>query len=601
MKKLILLSLICLFALTGFGQITITDRGDAISVGDGSNAFIFSKSGLMIQKVNQNIVFIAGGGVYRYPLEDIDTPPYSTIDSVYNEIVGWVTTIYSFSGGITGDTSIFDYLEGDTAQINKMLQPDVNDGAPLGIADQAWSDLFLASGAVIGFNDGDVTITHSSNLLTIAGGNLTVPTLVAGTSILPDADQGADLGAIGAVWNYSYSDSTITNYLSSGEITDGTFTANGGSFTGVTTIDASGDITLTGGDVYGDTAKFLHYGGHSPFTIGLGNNMDINATTNLFGYGISGLVLEAQNDGGKLFTGVFDLSGMGADTTFAAAWFKNDFSESYEVRVDSGSLYIGSGYGLAGAGNIQIGDNNNDDDVININGTAYYNGVELNSSDSVFADYFGGNNDSPFLISNNRTALGYNDIYIDLGFDTDSVLCLGVENGSQGIGIDYNSGHKHIFIYTDSLDIVSDSLFLHGQEIVNFVQVDSSASFKLIKDGTEWGIYNLIDKDGDIAYLNIEVGNAAQDIDMSVDHESQTFKLSSANGGYTRMVTDSLDITADSLILHGAMRITESLRVTDSIIQGRFRWSVKGSPPNDTLILIRGVADTLEWHPPRNP
>jgi hypothetical protein len=32
-----------------------------------------------------------------------------------------------------------------------------------------WSDLFLASGAVINFNNGDVTITHSANTLAFGG------------------------------------------------------------------------------------------------------------------------------------------------------------------------------------------------------------------------------------------------------------------------------------------------------------------------------------------------------------------------------------------------------------------------------------------------
>jgi hypothetical protein len=58
----------------------------------------------------------------------------------------------------------------DTITVNTALLPDANDGAALGASGTAWSDLFLASGAVINFNAGDVTITHSADALTIAGG-----------------------------------------------------------------------------------------------------------------------------------------------------------------------------------------------------------------------------------------------------------------------------------------------------------------------------------------------------------------------------------------------------------------------------------------------
>ena len=54
--------------------------------------------------------------------------------------------------------------------------PATNDGIALGLSGTAFSDLFLASGAVIDFNAGDVVITHSLNLLTISGGNLSIGT-----------------------------------------------------------------------------------------------------------------------------------------------------------------------------------------------------------------------------------------------------------------------------------------------------------------------------------------------------------------------------------------------------------------------------------------
>ena len=52
--------------------------------------------------------------------------------------------------------------------------PATNDGSALGVSGTAWSDLFLASGSVVDFHAGDVTLTHSANTLTLAGGALSL-------------------------------------------------------------------------------------------------------------------------------------------------------------------------------------------------------------------------------------------------------------------------------------------------------------------------------------------------------------------------------------------------------------------------------------------
>ena len=67
------------------------------------------------------------------------------------------------------------------------ITPTANDGAALGISGTAWSDLFLASGAVLNFNAGNLTITHSAGVMTSTGAwsiatSLTTPLLIGGTT-----------------------------------------------------------------------------------------------------------------------------------------------------------------------------------------------------------------------------------------------------------------------------------------------------------------------------------------------------------------------------------------------------------------------------------
>lgn len=60
------------------------------------------------------------------------------------------------------------------------LAPSTSDGLALGTNVNQWSDLFLASGAVLDFANGNSVITHSSGVLTVSTGDLRVTT--AGTN-----------------------------------------------------------------------------------------------------------------------------------------------------------------------------------------------------------------------------------------------------------------------------------------------------------------------------------------------------------------------------------------------------------------------------------
>lgn len=75
------------------------------------------------------------------------------------------------------------------------LSPGASDGSALGTTALMWSDLFLAAGGVINFNNGNMTLTHSAGQLTVAGGlfSLGGNSLIGVDSIV--ATGGATIGS----------------------------------------------------------------------------------------------------------------------------------------------------------------------------------------------------------------------------------------------------------------------------------------------------------------------------------------------------------------------------------------------------------------------
>ena len=114
--------------------------------------------------------------------------------------------------------------------VENSLSPGTSDGTALGTTSLMWSDLFLASGSVINLNNGNVTITHSSNTLTVAAATVA---FTASTAVTVSNDLKLS------------SDSAI---LSLGADDDATLTHDG--TTGLTIaanpfeVDSGGNITL---------------------------------------------------------------------------------------------------------------------------------------------------------------------------------------------------------------------------------------------------------------------------------------------------------------------------------------------------------------------
>jgi hypothetical protein len=100
------------------------------------------------------------------------------------------TKKFRFDGGniTAGQTRVFTVPDADMVLGNI---PNANDGAALGSATKSWSDLFLASGGVFNFNNGNYTVTHSSGILTFSGVIAAASTIEVGHATDTTISRGA--------------------------------------------------------------------------------------------------------------------------------------------------------------------------------------------------------------------------------------------------------------------------------------------------------------------------------------------------------------------------------------------------------------------------
>jgi len=143
-----------------------------------------------------------------------------------------------FSTTADGGATVTDRLILDAAGI---LKPNANDGVALGTGALSYADLFLASGAVVNFNNGDVTLTHSADTLTLAGGTLVVPA------------SGLQVGA-----SNPFSDSAGTLTLQNVDALDATTEA-----TIEAAIDTLANLVSVQGHTVTLTGAFVRSGAHS--------------------------------------------------------------------------------------------------------------------------------------------------------------------------------------------------------------------------------------------------------------------------------------------------------------------------------------------------
>ena len=115
--------------------------------------------------------------------------------------------------------------EDEVELVQNAFSPVTSDGVALGTTSLMWSDLFLANESVINFNNGDMTLTHSSNTVTVAGGTFATAALTATTG-------------------------TFTGVLKTQDTTEATTTTDG-------SLQTDGGLSVVGDCVFGDDVKLL--------------------------------------------------------------------------------------------------------------------------------------------------------------------------------------------------------------------------------------------------------------------------------------------------------------------------------------------------------
>lgn len=155
------------------------------------------------------------------------------------------------SGATDSAVALFDGTTGKLLKdstiklVTTVFSPVTNDGVSLGSGLLKWSDLFLASGGIIDFNNGDITITHAANNLLFAGAS---SGYTFDAKIYPTSNDGAALGdtthqfsdlflAEGGVINWDNGDATMTQ------------TGNDITVAGITTFGVGTSTAVTLGSI----------------------------------------------------------------------------------------------------------------------------------------------------------------------------------------------------------------------------------------------------------------------------------------------------------------------------------------------------------------
>ena len=307
------------------------------------------------------------------------------------EVIGWETSPTGVDRTLSVNSSNNFVFGG-----NGSIIPGTNDGASLGISGTAFSDLFLASGAVINFAAGNATITHSTGVITVGVSDLRVSTpgtnsasvvTVGGTQTLTNKTltTPAITNATLSGFSNTFSSLTASRALFLGSASQATTTALSSAL-----LNSLTDETGTGAAVFGTSPTFttninlgtagvrLSDDGDGAITfLGLGNgndesltlNLDDNANTGSFtsSTGLDSLYFDNISLHGYTYNGTASVSGYEEYRASRFGIWKDNVNGAdvtvYGQQIDAAVTDSGAGDSIVFGSSINTGIGNNDADT----------------------------------------------------------------------------------------------------------------------------------------------------------------------------------------------------------------------------------------------
>lgn len=267
------------------GDLTMTQIGNSLIVGGLTDfrASTDNAAALGTTAANWADLFLGSGAVINFNAGDV------TITHAADTL--------TFAGAASG------------IQFGSAILPSANDGVALGSATLQFSDLFLAEGGVINWDNGDATLTQAGNVLTLAGADFVADNITINTALLPDANDGAALGsttlqfsdlflAEGGVINWDNSDLTLTqvgNSLIVGGLTGFRASSDNSVQLGVATV-AWADLFLGDGAVINFNNGAVNITHSTGFLTVTGGAIVNSLPMRLKGYTVAGLPAGTQGD-----------------------------------------------------------------------------------------------------------------------------------------------------------------------------------------------------------------------------------------------------------------------------------------------------------------